>query len=74
MIHVSKIHSVASSGKECALKAVSKEGEILIYPKCVITSFHGNGDTFNVLLIPSREVRKVNRYTVIEFNGEEVVI
>ena len=65
---------MAGQGKECALKSVSKEGEILSYPRCVITSFHGSGDTFNVLLLPSREVRKVNRYTVIEFNGEEVVL
>lgn len=74
MIHVSKIHTMAAGGKEIALKSVSKEGEILSYPRCVITSFHGNGDTFNVLLIPSKEIRKVNRYTVIEVNGEEVVL
>ena len=38
------------------------------------TSFHGEGETFNIKIIPSGEIRKVNRYTVIEINGEEVVL
>ena len=32
------------------------------------------GQTFNVKLLPSGEIRKVNRFTVIELNGEEVIL
>jgi hypothetical protein len=74
MIHLSKINQLIRGRKESSMKAVSKEGEILDYPRCVVTSFFGSGDTFNIMLLPSREIRKVNRYTLIEFNGEEVVL
>ncbi len=74
MIHVSKISEIAKMKEVISIKWVSTEGEIISCDKCVITSFFGNGQTFNVKILSSGEFRKVNRYSVIEFNGEEVIL
>lgn len=74
MIHVSKIHTLVETIKEFSIKWISEGGEIISCDRCVSTSFHGKGNTFNVMLLPSREIRTVNRYTLLEFNGEEVVL
>ena len=74
MISSSKICELAKLKKEISLKWVAESGEIISVDKCVPTSFHGEGATFNIKIIPSGEIRKVNRLTVIEINGEEVVL
>lgn len=74
MILSSKIHDLVEMHKEFSIKWVAESGEIISVAKCRLTSFFGNGQTFNVMLLPSKEIRKVNRFTVIEFNGEEVVL
>ena len=53
---------------------VAASGEVIVADHAVPTSFHGDGQTFNVKLLPSGEIRKVNRFTVIELNGEEVIL
>ena len=73
MIHVSKIHTLVETIKEFSIKWISEQGEVISCDRCIFTSFHGKGSTFNIML-PSREVRTVNRYTLLEFNGEEVVL
>lgn len=74
MIHISKIHILAAQHTEFSLCWVAKDGRRIFCPRCRMTSFHSAGQTFNVLLLDSEEVRKVNRYTITEFNGEEVVM
>lgn len=60
--------------REISIKWIAADGAIISVDKAICTSFHGSGDTFNIMILPSREVRTVNRYTVIEINGEEVVL
>ena len=74
MIHSSKISEVAKLKKHISLRWVAEKGEIIKVDDAVCTSFHGEGTTFNIMIFPSKEIRKVNRYTVIELNGEEVVL
>ena len=74
MIHVSKINTLVESIREFSVSWVAESGEIIRCDRCTCTSFHGNGRTFNIMLLPSRETRTVNRYTLVEFNGEEVVL
>lgn len=74
MISSSKICDFAKLKKQIALKWVSEGGELISVSDAVITSFHGNGSTFNIKILPSGEIRKVNRLTVVEINGEEVTL
>lgn len=74
MIHVSKIHEIVKMKQDFSISWVTSSGEIIRCEKCVATSFHANGQTFNVKIFPSEQIRKVNRYSVIELNGEEVIL
>lgn len=74
MISCNKICDFAKNKKEISLIWVAESGEIISVDKCVPTSFHGNGTTFNIKILASGEIRKVNRFTVIEINGEEVIL
>lgn len=74
MISSNKICEIAKLKQEISLKWVAESGEVISVDKCVPTSFHGNGSTFNIKILPSGEIRKVNRMTVIEINGEEVTL
>lgn len=74
MIGADKIADFAKLNSRVSLKWVAASGEIVDVADAVITSFHGAGDTFNIKIIPSGEIRTVNRNTVIEFNGEEVIL
>ena len=74
MISSSVICDIARLQKEISIKWVAQTGEIIAVDHAVPTSFHGDGETFNIKLLPSGEIRKVNRFTVIEINGEEVIL
>lgn len=74
MISASVICEIAKLQQEISLKWVAASGEVIVANHAVPTSFHGDGQTFNVKLLPSGEIRKVNRFTVIELNGEEVIL
>ncbi len=74
MIHISKIHEMVGLLKEFSIKWVATSGEIISCERCTCTSFHGEGRTLNLMLLPSKEIRTVNRVTIIEFNGEEVTV
>ena len=74
MISSNKICEIAKLKQKISLKWVAESGEVISVEKCVPTSFHGNGSTFNIKILPSGEIRKVNRMTVIEINGEEVTL
>ena len=74
MIHVSKIFELVQVLKKFSLQWVTARGELIDAPECVCTSFHSSGKTMNVMLLPSRQVRKVNRKTITDINGKEVFI
>lgn len=74
MISASKIADIAKLQGEISIKWVAADGEIISVEKAVPTSFHGDGDTMNIKIIPSGEIRTVNRNTIIEINNEEVIL
>lgn len=74
MISAARIFEIAKLQKEISLKWVAEDGGIVTVDHAIPTSFHGEGVTFNIKVLPSGEIRKVNRFTVIEINGEEVVL
>lgn len=74
MISAAKIHELVQHLQEFSITWIATDGSIVKVPQCRCTSFHGAGDTMNVLILPSKEVRTVNRNTIIEFNGEEVIL
>lgn len=74
MIHISKIHEMVGLIKEFSIKWVAASGEVISCERCTCTSFHGEGTTLNLMLLPSKEIRTVNRLTIIEFNREEVTV
>lgn len=74
MISCNKICDIARLKNEISLKWVAENGEVISVDKAIPTSFHGEGTTFNIMILPSREIRKVNRFTVVEINGEEVTL
>lgn len=74
MISAARIFEIAKVHNVISLKWVAEDGSIVTVERAVPTSFHGEGVTFNIKVLPSGEIRKVNRFTVIEINGEEVVL
>lgn len=74
MIHYSKIHELVDVVPVFSIGWVASNGEKIYVRRARCTSFHSSGDTMNILILDSREVRKVNRMTIIEFNGEEVIL
>ena len=74
MIHSSKIHELVDVHPFFSIAWIAESGEKIYVNRCKCTSFHSSGNTLNILIIESGEVRKVNRYTITEFNGQEVVL
>lgn len=70
-MHISQLHKVVEHG-EFSIKFVSSGGEVIHIDRCICTSFHSAGQTMNVKLCESEEIRKINRYTIIEINGQEL--
>lgn len=73
MLHISQLHKAVERG-EFSLAFISAKGERIRIERGVCTSFHSSGLTLNVKLCLSEEVRTINRYTIVEFNGEEVYL
>ncbi len=74
MIHASKIFELVQALKQFSLQWVTEQGELIDAPECCCTSFHSSGKTMNVMLLPSRQIRKVNRKTITAINGKEVFL
>lgn len=74
MIHSSKIHELVEVVPVFSIGWVTESGEKVYVRRARCTSFHSSGDTMNIMVLESGEIRKVNRYTITEFNGEEVTI
>lgn len=74
MIHSSKIHELVDVLKVFSIAWVSKTGEKIYVRKATCTSFHSKGDTMNIMILDSGQVRTITRISIIEFNGEEVIL
>lgn len=74
MISASRIHELVQQLQVFSIKWVAADGEVVSVDKCRCTSFHGEGTTLNILILSSGQIRTVNRNTIIEFNGEEVIL
>jgi hypothetical protein len=74
MIHASKIHELVEIHPFFSIGWVAESGERIFVKKCKCTSFHSSGNTLNILIMGSGEIRKINRHTITEFNGEEIIL
>ena len=73
-MHISELSAFVQKDPEFSMKFVSGRGEVVTVDQCRCTSFHSCGRTLNIRLIPSGEVRKVIRISIIEINGKELYI
>jgi len=74
MIHSSKIHELVDVVPVFSIAWITASGEKVYVRKAKCTSFHSSGETLNIMILESGQVRKVNRMTITEFNGEEVIL
>lgn len=74
MIHSGRLYELVDIHPVFSLGWIAANGEKIYVRKCKCTSFHSTGDTMNILILESGEVRTVNRYTITEFNGQEVIL
>ena len=74
MIHISKIHELVELHNEFSLEWVAEDGRTISVDKAICTSFHSSGLSMNIKILSSGEIRTVNRYSLVKFNGEEVVL
>ncbi|MEG1414685.1 MAG: hypothetical protein RSB32_05925 [Mucinivorans sp.] len=73
MIHISKLRKMIERG-EFTLTFVAKAGDIVVIDSCVVSSWHTLGDTFNIVLPTSQQVRTINKFTIISVNNQELYI
>lgn len=74
MIHASKLFELVQIHPSFSLTFVAKNGELVTVDECRCTSFHSSGKTMNIQILSSGQIRKVNRKTIIAFNGKEVFL
>lgn len=72
-MHISQLHRQIERG-EFALRFVSERGELVQIDRCVLTSWHTMGNTFNVLITTSEQTRTINKYTILSVNGQELYL
>ncbi|MEG2099750.1 MAG: hypothetical protein RRY42_07570 [Mucinivorans sp.] len=73
MIHISKLRKLIERG-EFSLTFVAKDGNIVTIANCVVSSWHTLGDTFNIVLPTSEQVRTINKFTITSVNNQELYI
>jgi hypothetical protein len=74
MIHSSRIHELVEILKVFSIAWVTKSGEKVYVRKARCTSFHSKGETMNIMILESGQIRTITRISIIEFNGEEVIL
>lgn len=74
MISMDKIGVLAEEHGTLSLRWVTADGSIAAADGAVVTSRHSAGGTINIRMPASGQVRKVNLATIIEVNGEEVIV
>jgi hypothetical protein len=74
MISNYEARQLLESQQEVNIKYWTKKGEVIATGKVVCTSSFKKNNTFNILFIESREVRKLRAWNIFELNGQEVCI
>lgn len=72
-IHESQIFEFVQLKPEFSITWVAEDGRKITVDHAKLTSFHSSGRTLNVMCVNSGEIRKVNRLTIIEIDGTEVI-
>jgi hypothetical protein len=57
-----------------SLVFIDREGEKIVAKRCICTSWFSRGRTMNIKFLESGEIRKIRRVSIIEFNGQKVVL
>lgn len=80
-IHLSKVFELVQVLDEFSITWVAEDGRRIIVPRAVFSGkkkkrdrFYSRGRSFNIICLPSMEIRKVKLETIIEINGLEVFI
>lgn len=74
MISIDKIGVLAEEHRTLSLRWVTADGSIASVDGAVVTSLHAAGDTINIRILASGQIRKVNKYSIISINGEEAIV
>jgi hypothetical protein len=74
MIHISQLHKEVQRLPEFSFVFIDKEGGKITCKRCICTSWFSRGRTMNVKFLESSEIRKIRRVSIIEFNGQKVVL
>jgi hypothetical protein len=74
MIHLSQIHKEVQTLPEFSIVFIDKQGNKITGKRCICTSFFSSGRTMNIKFLDSGQIRKIRRVSIIEFNGQEVVL
>lgn len=85
-IHNSKIFELVQIKKRFSITWYAKDGHIVHVSEAELTNkkekdsdkpkdgMYSKGRCFNIISIPSGEIRKVDIDAIVEFNGEEVFL
>ena len=85
-IHNSKIFELVQIKKRFSITWYAKDGHIVHVSEAELTNkkekdsdkpkdgMYSKGRCFNIICIPSGEIRKVDIDAIVEFNGEEVFL
>ena len=74
MLFYTKVGLVAEKLPYFSISFYKKNGEIVNIDKCECTSVHSKGETMNIRLIPSGEIRKIKLINIRFFNGEKIYV
>lgn len=74
MITNYEARQLLESKQEVIIKYWTKAGDIISCDQVVCTSSFHKNNTFNILFIESREVRKLRAWHIFELKGEEVCL
>ena len=74
MIHISQIHKEVQRLPEFSLVFIDKEGDRITVKRCICTSWFSSGRTMNIKFLDSGVIRKIRRVSIVEFNGQDVVL
>lgn len=72
-IHESQIFEFVQLKQEFSITWVAEDGKKITVDRAKLTSFFSSGRTLNIMCVNSGEIRTVNRLTIIEIDGTEVI-
>ena len=73
-MHIKDARKIIDSGLEFSCKLWKSNGEVLAYNRVKKTSSYFKNDTFNVVFIESKQVRKIRIISIFEINDEEIYL